>query len=552
VSIRTAAASDRATGLALFAQRAWGRAFSALTEADRGGDLTAKDQETLASVAFLLGRDEEAIASLTRAHQAHAGVGDLEASALVACRIGFRLMYREPARASGWLARAARTLEENGNADCIVHGYLSLMAGIRHAEEGKIDQALVDFGKTIECGRRFDARELVAFGRLGEARSFIGRGQISRGNELLDEVMVAVTDGEVPPENVGVVYCVALEACDETFDLGRAREWTDAFRRWCDAEPEIVPNRGECRVRHAEMLQLHGDWDGAMTAVSRTCSALEGDRTTPAAGAAFYRLAELHRLRGDLGEAEAAYANASANGREPQPGLALLRVAQGQTSVALASIRRALDDTQRPGRRAQVLRASVDIALAAGDTTRARKCSEELTTLATTIGAPMLGAAAAYAHGSVALADGQARAALPSLRDAARMWQQLDAPYEVGRARALAARAHHALGDDDTARLELAAARDAFESLGALVDLARVNALAAELEATTDGQDSPLTDREVEVLRLVATGRTNRAVADALGISEKTVARHVSNIFGKLGLSTRAAATAYAHRNALL
>ena len=523
-----------------------------LTEADRAGELTAKDRETLASAAFLLGRDEEAIASLTRAHHDYAGIGDFEAAALAACRIGFRLMFREPARSNGWLARAARAVEEGGRSECVVHGYLSLMAGIRHAEEGKGDQALVDFRQAIECGRRFDARELVAFGRLGEARWFIGYGQISRGNELLDEVMVTVTGGEIPPENVGVAYCVALEACDETFDVARAREWTDAFRRWCEAEPEIVLNRGECRVRHAEMMQLHGDWDGAMTEVSRTCASLEGERMTPVAGAAFYRLAELRRLRGELGEAEAAYASASAYGREPQPGLALLRVAQGQTSVALASIRRALDDTQRPGRRAQILRASVDIALAAGDVARARKAAEELDTLANRVGAPMLQAAAAYALGSVSLGDGQARAALPMLRDAARLWQQLDAPYEVGRARALAARAHRALGDDDTARLELAAAREVFESLGALVDLARVNALATELEAGGADQDSPLTDREVEVLRLVATGRTNRAVADALGISEKTVARHVSNIFGKLGLSSRAAATAYAHRNALL
>lgn len=552
MSIRTAAASHRTAGLALFAERAWGRAYAALTEADRAGELTAKDQETLSSAAFLLGRDEEAIASLTRAHQTYATVGDFEASALAACRIGFRLMYREPARASGWLARSARTLEEAGRDDCVAHGFLSLIAGIRHAEEGKLDQAFVDFRKAIECGRRFDADELVAFGRLGEARTFIGRGQISRGNELLDEVMVAVTDGAIPPENVGVVYCVALDACDETFDLARAREWTDAFARWCEAEPEIVPNRGECRVRHAEMMQLHGDWDGAVATMSRTCAALEGERTTPVAGAAFYRLAELRRLRGELGEAEAAYASASAYGREPQPGLALLRVAQGQTSVAVASIRRTLDETHRPGRRAQVLRAAVDVALAAGDIVRARKAAEELATLANTIGAPMLDAAAAYARGSVALADGQARAALPALRDAARMWQKLDAPYEVGQARALAARAHHALGDDDTARLELAAAREAFESLGALVDLARANELASELDAGGADRSSPLTDREIEVLRLVATGRTNRAVADALGISEKTVARHVSNIFGKLGLSSRAAATAYAHRNALL
>ncbi len=544
--------SHRSLGFDLIANRAWRRAYSELSAADRDGELDASGLELLARTAFLLGLEADGASGLARAHTEYAAAGDFEGAARAAFWLGFRLVDREPARGSGWLGRAARVLEEAGCDDCVVHGFLLLTAGIRHVSEGKIDQACVDFERAEAIGRRFHSHELIAFARLGEGRICIQGGRITDGTSLLDEVMVTLADGGVSPENVGVVYCVALEACDEMFDVGRAQEWTEAFGHWCDSQPEIVPNRGDCLVRHTEIMRMRGEWADAIAEAHRACDLLANERTTPAAGAAFYQLAELHRLRGQLAEAEAAYGNASLNGREPQPGLALLRLEQGQTSAALGAIRRALDETRRPGRRATLLRAAVDIAVAVGDPARARTAAEELAAMAQRVGAPLLRAASAHAEGTVLLADGQPRAALPALRNAAATWQELGAPYEVARARALLARAHLALGDNDTARLELAAARQTFERLGAAPDRVRCDA-----EATRKGGDdtadpaTSLTDREVEVLRLIATGRTNRAVAGALGISEKTVARHVSNIFRKLGLSSRAAATAYAHRRGL-
>ena len=544
--------SHRSAGRDLYDSHAWRRAFAELSAADEAGELDASELELLASAAYLIGLDEAGDSALNRAHKAHAGVGDFEGAARSACRLGFRLMWREPAQANGWLARAARILEESGNQESVVHGFLLLTAGIRHAVEGNAQQARVDFANAIAIGRRFGSDELVIFARLGEGRAFIRDGDIPAGNRLLDEVMVAVAGGDLSAEYMGVAYCVALEACDETFDLARAREWTEAFSRWCQSEPEIVSTRGECTVRLAEIMQLQGEWTAAMGEVARACDDTPGERESPATGAAFYRLAELHRLRGDLAESEAAYASANRHGCDPQPGLALLRLAQGQSSAAVRAIRRALDDSQRPGRRAQLLRACVDISLAVGDAARARVAADELTGLAHATGAPLLRAAAAHAHGLLHLAGGETRAALSSFRDAAHTWRRLDAPYELARSRLQSARAHRLLGDSDTARLEILAARQVFEQLGALPDLAAADAMLSEVATPGDQPRGVLTDREVEVLGLVATGRTNRSVAGTLRISEKTVARHVANIFGKLGVSTRSAATAYAHRNGLI
>jgi DNA-binding CsgD family transcriptional regulator len=546
--------SRRTLGLDSFSNRAWRRAYAELSAADQNGELGASDLELLASTAFLIGLDEEGTAALTRAHHAYASVGDTEDAARAAFWLGFRHMGRaEAARANGWFARAARLLEDAGCDECVVHGYLLVSAGIRHAREGNIDQARVDFDSAADIGWRLRAGELVVFARLGVGRTLIANGRVREGGELLDEVMVGVTGGDVAPENVGVVYCVALETCDEAFDLARAREWTEAFGQWCDSEPDVVLHRGECLVRHAEIMQMRGDWSDAMAEVARACAGLDDARTTPAIGAAFYRRGELHRLRGEFDEAEVAYSKASLHGREPQPGLALLRLAQGQRSSAVGAIRRALDETHRPDRRCQLLRARVDIALAVGDVTGARDAAAELANVAQGVDASLLRAFAAHATGTVLVADGQARAALVALREASDMWRSLDAPYEVARVRALLATAHHLLGDDDTAKLELSAARQVFARLGAAPDLAHVEEELTEIErANSVGRESPLTDREVEVLGLVATGKTNRAVGEALGISEKTVARHVSNIFGKLGLSNRAEAAAYGLQRARL
>jgi len=295
-------------------------------------------------------------------------------------------------------------------------------------------------------------------------------------------------------------------------------------------------------------MQLHGAWRDAMDAARRACERLSAPPGQPALGMAGYQQAELHRLRGQSAKAEEAYRQASRWGHPPQPGLALLRLAQGRVEAAAAA-RAAVDEAQGRAARARVLAAYVEIMLAADDVPAARAAAGELSETAAGLGMPFLHAVSAHATGAVLLAEGDTRAALAALRRAWTAWQELQAPYEAARTRVLVGLACRELGDEDSAEMELDAARWVFQQLGAAPDLARVEALSRKKAAKAAGG---LTAREVQVLRLVAAGKTNRSIAADLFLSEKTVARHVSNIFTKLGLSSRAAATAYAYQHGLV
>ena len=540
-------ASSLHRGRESFGRQAWAAAYSELTAADRESPLEPRDLERLATAAFLTGRDADCADLWVRAHHAYHVLGDLERAARSAFWLAFRLLDRgEPAQASGWIARARRLL--GAAHDSVEQGYLLFPSGLVSFAEGDHAAAYQTFCRVVTIGERFNDRDLVALARHAQGRALIRQGASAEGLALLDEAMVAVTAGDLSPVVVGDVYCSVISACHEIFDLHRAKEWTGALGRWCASQPDLVPYRGQCLVRRAEIMRLQGAWPEAMDEALRACARLSQPPGQAGVGSAFYQRAELHRLRGEMKQADEAYRDAGRLGRKPQPGLALLRLAQGQVDAAAAMIRGAVEEARERRNRPGVLAASVEILLAAQDVAAARAAADELALLATELGAPFLAAMDAHATGAVLLAEGDARAALRTLRQAWTIWSRLEAPYEAARAGVLIAIACRQLEDEDTGEMELDAARLAFERLGAVSALQTATSLSRIVRPHGAGG---LTARESQVLRLVATGKTNRAVADALGISEKTVARHVSNIFVKLNLSTRAAAAAYAFRHDL-
>ena len=541
-------AEARARGRECFGRRAWADAFAELSAADRGVPLAPEDLEWLATAAYLLGRDEDSVEVWERAHHEFVSRGDALRAARCAGWIVFVLMNGgEFARAGGWLARARRLLDD-GQRDCAERGHLLVPVALQHAFAGDWLSAQTISGQAAEIGDRFGDIELVTMARNIQGRALIGQGKTVEGMTLLDEVMVAVTADEVSEMIAGAVYCSVIEACQEVFDLRRAQQWTAALTRWCDSQPDLVPFSGNCLVHRAEIMQLRGAWPDAVDAAQRACERLL-QRRQPAVGAAFYQQGEVHRLCGEFGQAEEAYHQASRWGREPQPGMARLRLVEGQVDAAESAIRRVVDETRDRLARSRLLPAFVEIMFATGDVDAARAAADELAKIADDLDAPLLRALATHAQGAVLLLEGDARAALGALRDAWKAWQELEVPYEGARVRVLIGLACRQLGDEETAEMELDAAGWVFEQLGAVPDLARARALSRTAAAVPT---SGLTARELEVLRLVATGKTNRSIAADLFLSEKTVARHVSNIFGKLGVSSRAAATAYAYEHDLV
>jgi len=528
-----------------FRRQSWGEAYAQLSAANRETPLDAEDLAQLAVAAYLVGRDSESVELFERAYQSYLEIADPARAVRCAFWLGMSLVQGgEPARGAGWLARARRQLDEL-QLDCVEQGYLLVPTALQHLDGGAPAQARSLFEKVGGIARRFRDPDLTTMAQLGQGQALIREGASSQGISLLDEVMISVTSGELSPIVSGIAYCSVILSCQEAFDLRRAQDWTTALSRWCDAHPELGPFRGQCLVHRSEILQLRGAWSDAMHEADRACERL----ARPALGMAFYQKAELHRLRGEFAQAEDAYRQASLCGRVPQPGLARLRLAQGQKDAAYASIQRALDETEDRVTRSKLLADSVEIMLAVRKLDAARAAADELSQIALDFEAPLLRASSDHARGAVLLAEGEARAAATVLRRAWMSWQEMDAPYEGAQVRVLLGRACRDLGDEDAAQMELDAARAVFRELGAGPDLAQVEAWSRkDVSAAMGG----LTAREVEVLRLVATGKRNRAIATELFLSEKTVARHLSNIFNKLGVSSRAAATAYAYERGLV
>lgn len=532
-----------------YVERAWVTAYKALSVADENEPLAPPDLERLGRSAYMIGRDDNYVTAFERAHRGYLDADDPRAAIRCGFWIGHNLLFRgEAGRAAGWFARSERLLERE-RAECVERGYLLQARMLAHEFGGDYEGARAVAAEIGEIGERFGDPDLVAIGLMVQGHALIRLRCRTEGVRFVDEAMVAATIGELTPVVNGIVFCYTISFCRDVYELRRAREWTVALTRWCDEQPEMVAHKGLCLVHRAELMTLAGDWEAAADEVDRVRHLFtDGALNRLAQGAAAYCEGEVCRLRGDFEAAEAAYRRANTLGREPQPGLALLRLALGNQDAAAASIRRAVTETVRPLERAALLPAYVEIMLAGADIEAATAGSKELERIAEDEESEALATMAAFTHGAVCLAEENATAALISLRRAFAGWDAMDARYDAARARVLVGVACRSLGDEEAAGLEFDAARTVFERLGAAPALDWLDA------RTGGGSSRPrhgLTGRELEVLRLVAAGKRNREIAATLIVSEHTVARHVQNIFTKLGVSSRTAASAFAYEHDL-
>lgn len=501
---------------------------------------TAADTERLAESAWWLGRMHESIRLYAEAYRQHLAAGDDQGAARssLLLAISSRLVGAA-AQSDGWLGRCTRLLESMPEG--VEHGY-ALYLRIAALMGSDLDAAVESSRRMQDLGERFSDPTLFALGVYYEGRSRINQARVREGLALLDEAMLAALSDELAPMWAGAIYCGLMDACHELRDLRRASEWTEATRRWCEPLPLASLYPGICRVHRAQVLQHHGEWQQAEVEALGAARDMVGVDVFAVADA-HYEVGEVRRLRGDLAGAEAAYTLAHEAGRDPQPGLALLRLAQGRIEAATASIAAAL----APGSGSRLGRASLNaaqtaIALAAGDVTLAETSAQEVADTAEEFDSPGLRAEGSCCRGAVLLAQGRAVKAMALLRMALNAWQGLDAPYDVARTRVLLADAYQALGDTDAADRERSAAEACFARLGVV----------AAGEGLPDGLPKGLTARELEVVRLIASGHSNRAIAEKLVLSPKTVARHVSNIFGKLGATSRSGVIAFAYDHGLM
>jgi ATP/maltotriose-dependent transcriptional regulator MalT len=518
---------------------AWEDAYAGFRSADPS-ELTARDLEGLADAAWWLSKLDESLDLRHKAYAASVAAGDERGAAGVAARLAIEHFLRgEASVGAGFLMRAQRHAE--GIATEPEAGFLTMVEAAVAVHTGDLDRGVELSERAIEIGRRHGVGDLVAMAVHTKGLALLAAGRVPEGVALLDEAMAAVIGGELSPYFTGVIYCAVISACLAIGDLRRAGEWNEAALAWCETLPPGAPFPPRCRVNRAEVARLRGSWAEAESEAMLAAEELAGQEPGLVASA-YVQLGEIRRRLGDLAGAEAAFERAQELGEDPQPGLALVRLARGHARAAQSALRAALSAPHYPPTRARLLAAQVEAAIAAGEIDEARAAAEELQAIAGGFDLPAFAATAATAAGPVALALGDAPAAVDALRRAVATWQELRLPYETARARALLGRALLVAGDEDGATRELRGALAAFEGLGAVGDVADVRA------ALEGGRPLPagLTRREVEVLRLVAAGKTNRDIAVELVISEHTVARHLQNMFAKLGVSSRAAATRFA------
>jgi DNA-binding NarL/FixJ family response regulator len=526
-----------------YQRREWVAAYDALASA---GDLAGDDFDRLGTAAFLLARKNDCVMAFQRAYQAHVAAGQPLAAVRSAFFLALQLFtHGEPAVGGGWVARASRLLDEHGD-DVVERGYLLVHLMFRHIMSAEWEQALELSAQVSDYGRRFGDPDLCAMGLSSQGRLMLTGGRVNEGLAQLDEAMTGIAAGEVSPIFAGEIYCSMIEACQEVSDFARAAEWTMALTNWCDSQPDLVPFTGQCALHRGQIMRLRGAYVEALEEFSQACQRYLVAETPEPAGLAMAERANVLRIQGEYSEAEQAYAEAVDRGHDPQPDLALLWVARGREAAAVGAVRRLLAEPRAPIERMQIAPASVEVLLSVGETTEAAELIDEMRAIVSDVACDGLHASTNFAVGSRLLATGDASRALQELRGAHRLWVSLSAPYEAARCRLLIGRALRLLGDEESAMAELSGARRIFAELGA----APAEHEAAQL-LQSRAAPGGLTAREVEVLRLVAAGKTNPEIAAMLVLSEKTVARHLSNIFSKIDVTSRTAAAAFAFENRL-
>jgi class 3 adenylate cyclase len=483
VKAQASAADDRVVAArAAFERHGWGEALVLLRAADGDGPLVPADLDLLGEAALWAGHVDECLAAWESAYAGHVEDDDRVAAAATALRLVRESSAKgDESITRGWYRRASQILE--GEPECSVHGYLAQAVWFSAMAREDWDEAVRQAERMVEIGAGAGEVDLQALGLSRQGHALVARGEVHQGLALLDEATAAAVAGELGPYATFVVYCAAVAVCRDLTDYRRAAQWTQAARRWCERRA-VSGFPGVCRVYHAEILRLRGDWDAAERDVRAACGELRGAGWDTVAGAGFCELGEIRLRIGDLASAEEAFSTAYELGRDPQPGLALVRLAQGRADDAAALLVEALD--ARPEDllgRARLLPAQVEVALARADTALAERAASQLAEIAARFDTGAMHATAACARAAVALAHGDGEAGLRCAREGLRRWQEIELPYEAARARLLVAEALRLNGEDDMATLELRAAHAAFLRLGARRD---AESAAERLRPATD------------------------------------------------------------------
>ena len=542
----TADAPDTlAVARSLMARWAWAEAFDAARSADVApGRAEAIRLDIVAEAAWWLGRLDDCIEAREQAYPRYEAVGDRLRAGHCAVRLWEHHQFKaHPAIAGAWLRRARRALE--ADTESIEFGNLELREAELAHGSGDLAEATTLARDALRLGQQLSSADLEAEALQTIGRVLIDAGRLTDGLGHLDEAMLSAVEGRLGPYTTGKVYCSLISACEELGDLRRAAEWTDATLRWSENHP-LAMWPAICRLHHAALLQLRGDWGAAEREARQACVELDGFHV-PNVAAGYIEIGEIRRRLGDLDGAEEAFARAEEFCGQQSAGLALVRLAQRRVDAATAIITRMLaEHTSNQLARGKLLPARVQIAVAAGDLDTAAAAVSELERIATDFKNPVLSAAALSSRGRLQLAQGDASAACATLRHALQHWQQLEVPYEVATARLLLGQACRDGGDEDGATRSFASAAAIFDRLGASLDAGHIRDLTSPLSLPAG-----LTAREAEVLALVASGQTNKAIAATLHLSERTIARHLSNIFTKVGVTSRTAAAGFAYENGL-